>query len=250
MTSGASQEIRGLGRRALLRNGLLLSLGTSTVVAASASLAGEARAGAPAPASADILAATAPEQFGWAWCDLCQGMFYSGNNTLGHCPYNGNLFGHANKLDYSSYNYGFYYNATGTDWQAGWLWCRNCQGMFWAPSGHTSYGQCPFYNSNGQTGAHNGSGSFAYVAYRGSATGTGQAGWLWCKNCSGLFYAQGTAQFGIYQIGPVCPVNGGLNSRNIPPTYTPHDGSTSSHYYIPHSGWISLGPPQMMAPAR
>ena len=121
--------------------------------------------------------------------------------------------------------------------------------MFWAANGTTG-GQCPFYDANGHSGAHNGSGSFAYVAYRGNETGTGQAGWLWCKNCSGMFYSKGTSQFGIYQIGPVCPINGGLNQRNNPPTYTPHDGSSSSQYLIPHSGTINLGPPITVAPVR
>jgi hypothetical protein len=108
-------------------------------------------------------------------------------NHFGNCPFEGDLLPHANVLDYTSSNYGFYYNATGTDWQEGWYWCSNCQGMFWA-NGH--------------------------------------------------------AQNGTQQVGPVCPVNGGLNSRTG--AYTPHDDTGSSSYYIPSSGYLDLGPPIMV----
>jgi hypothetical protein len=100
MASDASREIRGFTRRALLRNGLLVGLGTATVVTASVPLAASALAD-DIPASTDSPATAAPEQFNWAWCDLCAGMFYTGNSNYGHCPQQGDLFPHASVYDYN-----------------------------------------------------------------------------------------------------------------------------------------------------
>jgi hypothetical protein len=234
MTSDASQEISGFSRfsrRALLRNGLLAGLGSATIIAASGPLAGKARADDSAPASADTPAATAPEQHGWGWCNLCQGMFYTlspGTFPWGVCPFRADANQHASVSDYTSSDYGFYYNAVGTDWQQGWYWCRNCQGMFWAGSG-TSTGACPYYVG---LAPHDGSASSAYVAYLGPDSGTGQGGWRYCRNCSGMFWSTNPMA--------VCPINGGYNA--VTGIYTPHDPSGSSNYYIPSSGHLDLGP--------
>jgi hypothetical protein len=181
-------------------------------------------------ASVDSPAAAAPEQFKWGWCDLCAGMFYTGTSNHGYCPQQGDLFPHASVYDYNSSNYGFYYSAaTGGGWQGNWFWCSHCQGMFW---GGRSAGACPYYAGNGK---HNGAGSSSYVAYLGTNSAEGQGGWLWCKNCSGMFYGSGGKYSGV------CPINGGESSRGG--SYSQHDGSASSNYYIGHSGTLSLGPP-------
>lgn len=221
MASDASREIRGFTRRALMRNGLLVGLGTATVVAGSVSLAGNAMA-ADVPTSADTPDTPAPEQFKWGWCNQCSGMFYTAYN-LGECPYDGDLSNHASTTDYTSSNYGFYYNAVATsEWQGNWYWCSNCQGMFW---GGRSAGACPSHFGNGP---HDGTGKYPYVAYLGTNSAEGQGGWLWCKNCSGMFWG------GSGKTGGICPKNGSVYA---------HDGSSSSNYYIGHSGYLSLGPP-------
>lgn len=236
MASDASREIRGFTRRVLLRNGLLVGLGTATVVTASVPLAASALAD-DVPASTDSPATAAPEQFKWGWCDLCAGMFYTGNSNYGHCPQQGDLYQHASVYDYNSDNYGFYYDAvTGGGWEGSWYWCRNCQGMFW---GGRSAGACPYYSGNGK---HNGTGSYPYVAYLGTNSAEGQGGWLWCKNCSGMFYGSGGKYNGV------CPINGGESSRGG--SYSQHDGTVSSNYYIGHSVAIPLGPPILVSPTH
>lgn len=233
MTSDASRDTRGLGRRALLRNGLLVGMGTAALVTASVPLATGALADEP-PASTDSPDAAAPAQAKWAWCDLCAGMFYTGNSNFGHCPQQNDLFAHASVYDYNSYNYHFYYDAeTGGGWQGDWFWCVNCQGMFW---GGRSAGKCPFYNGNSP---HDGSGSYPYVAYNGTNSAEGQGNWLWCHACAGLFFGNGGQYNGI------CPINGGEPLRGGG-SYSQHDGSKSDNYYIGHSGSIALGPPVMV----
>lgn len=173
-------------------------------------------------------ALSAPEQFGWAWCNQCQGMWYPPNGG-DICPYRDDLSRHSVTTDYTSYNYGFHYDAEGSGWQEGWLWCHQCSGMFWSGSG-TSAGVCPY--GQGKS-AHDGSASGPYsasdpyVAYRGTASGTGQPGWSWCSQCSGLWFSDGATTGGI------CPVDlGTVNHTAVP----------SSNYLIPHSGTLQMGP--------
>jgi hypothetical protein len=209
MARDESPEIGEFSRRAMLRNGLLVGLGTATIV--SASLAGGARAYASL-ATASAPAANAPEQWNWAYCHNCRGMWYPGNGG-DKCPYTADMGGHVSS---PSDNYGFYYNATGTDWQEDWLWCHYCSGMFWA-SNDMSAGVCP---GLGSMGSHDGSGSFHYVAYRGSESGTGQPGWSWCSQCSGMWWSNGA------QTGGSCPAEDFGNG--------PHTSAGSSKYLIPH----------------
>jgi hypothetical protein len=205
-------ESYGLTRRAMLRKGVLAGLGAGAIVAASASLAGSAWAEA-SPALADSPDATAPEQWGWAYCHQCHGMWYPANGG-DVCPYPNDLGRHSSS---PSYNYGFYYNAVGTDWQEDWYWCKNCSGMFWTGNGRTG-GACP---ANATFSSHDGSSSYPYVAYYGTAGGTGQAGWSWCRQCSGLWYSNGA------QYGGDCPVDFG-NAQ--------HTSIGSYKYLIPHNG--------------
>lgn len=141
------------------------------------------------------------------------------------CPYLSDLSHHSSKNDYTSYNYGFYYNAEGSGWQEGWLWCSQCSGMFWSGSGTTA-GVCPATAGMSQ---HDGGGSDKYVAYRGTESGTGQPGWSWCSQCSGLWFSNGATSGGI------CPVDFGNAT---------HTAAGSSKYLIPHSGTLQMGPGQ------
>jgi hypothetical protein len=71
----------------------------------------------------------------WRWCWKCQGLWFSGNSSMGTCP--ASEFGHGNQ---SSGNYKIQSAAVGGG-QGNWRWCWKCQG-FWF-SGNSSMGTCP-----------------------------------------------------------------------------------------------------------
>jgi Zn finger protein HypA/HybF involved in hydrogenase expression len=86
--------------------------------------------------------------------------------------------------------------------QAGWRWCRNCQGMYYGNSGH---GVCP------AGGPHTDAGSGHYLQQFGEdIAGRQQGGWRWCRECQGLFYARSAHG--------TCPAGG------------PHTDAGSGHY--------------------
>lgn len=87
-------------------------------------------------------------QWDWAWCQFCQGLWYTGNNTAGWCPARG-AQGHSSQ---GSSNYGLYIWSPG---QPGWSWCHKCQGL-WYDRNHTT-GFCP------AGGGHDKSGSAPYT---------------------------------------------------------------------------------------
>jgi hypothetical protein len=221
-------------RRTVLRSGLLAGAGAATVIGSSMALAGSAQAAtAPVPSAASS-AATAPEQFHWTWCNQCQGMFYSGGNNHGWCSDDFDGEPHANTSSYTSYNYGFYYDAEANDvWQDNWFWCSNCSGMFWSKDGETSYGACP---ATAGTTQHDGSNSYkSYAAYYGDLPSGFQDGWLWCSQCSGMFYGGNGSSYSYFS--GICPINGGGSPSG---GYTYHNGDSSYSYCIPWSGSISL----------
>jgi hypothetical protein len=169
-------------------------------------------------------------------------MFYTGGNqkARGRCPANVGSGAHAITAPvYSSYDYGFYYYAvSNNEWQGNWLWCHNCSGMFHngnTSGGNTSYGLCPDYNANG--GLHDGSQSYnSYVVYysdnEGAPGGGFQQDWIWCCQCSGLFYGGGSDSYN----GGICPKGGGDINGN----YYYHNGVTirSFYYWAAWSGSI------------
>jgi hypothetical protein len=230
MADDDSTAIHAIDRRSLLRAGLLAGFGLTAVSGTSMSLAGTARAATAQPDSVTPPGGSS-QQFNWAWCDCCCGLFYTQNSNFGICPATGDngasdVNPHADILDYSSYDYGVFYNGSGTDWQPYWCWCSQCQGLFWGiDDNHTVGGICPYKKG---VGAHVGTGSLPYLMYHGSSS-LGQTGWYWCQNCSGIFFG------GTSKTAGWCPVYGGGKQH--------HDGSTSWTYQIASSGWISLGPP-------
>ena len=95
-----------------------------------------------------VLATSGGGQTDWAFCTRCNGLFFSGNNTLGVCPAGGG--GHHNGTASTNYTL-----ATSGGLQSDWKWCKNCQGLFF-PGNNTS-GVCP-----AAAGGHNaGSGSYS-----------------------------------------------------------------------------------------
>ena len=92
--------------------------------------------------------------------------------------------------------------------QAGWRWCRKCEGLFFGgkPSVAGGTGVCPADHAH-----HDPSASGRYAMLIGE-DGPGQQGsWRWCRKCQGLFFG-GTATNGA------CAAGGA------------HDPSGSGHY--------------------
>lgn len=217
----------GLARRALLRKGLLAGAGAALASVALPSLTGVAQA--------SIVNAEAIDPFGqvddftaqnqWWWCKNCSGLFYSASGAAdGACPFNGQ---HEpgpwmyetptlTEQDVATEQY---------QAQQGWRWCNWCQGLFWGKGQASSH--CPGNLTSFApyiTGPHNASdASDTYILpHAGSEGGWSdgspplQAGWLWCKNCQGLFHA-----------------NSGTSAGLCPELLTPgpHDGSSSTRSY-------------------
>ena len=196
MTGDESGAIRETSRRMLLRNILLVSSGAAAVGLTSTSLVGTAQAASasvsPAPpVSLKAPNTPAPEQWGWAWCSKCQGLFWSSDR--GVCPAGGS---HGHQL---SSDYGLYYNGAGAGYQDNWWWCHQCSGLFFGDEGLTFNGVCP------AGGEHDGTFSSAYIVYLGGGSFPGwQIGWRWCTQCQGMWWANRSAHGGI------CPYGGGM----------------------------------------
>jgi hypothetical protein len=224
-----AQQNPGFTRRTMLRNGLLVGVGTAAVVGASVPIARSARAAVTAPASI-APGGSAQEQFNWVFCSVCNGIFYCGGNhkSRGWCPGGFDGQPHADTpSSYNSYDYGFFYDGdVGGGWQGDWFWCHICSGMFWGKDGNTSYGVCP---SGGGQDTHDGSQSYnSYLVYSGGPAAGFQPGWFHCSQCSGLFYG------GTYNFGGTCPIDDGDGPD--------HDGTGSYSYYMPWNGTeITLG---------
>jgi hypothetical protein len=178
-----------LGRRTLLRRGLLAGFGLATLAIGSAALTGEAAASTVSPDINEPL---------WLWCYKCQGLFYGSYILSSKCPDGGT---HAvNK----SLDYELAYNVPGgAGLQSDWLWCNKCQGLFYGP--HAAVSACP------AGGAHNGTKSGNYVLGLNSdkavpATGAYQRYWLWCSKCQGLFFG-----YGSHEAASKCPRGGAHN---------------------------------------
>jgi len=176
----------------LTRRGVIRLAGAAGLAAAAGAVVSVASA---SPALAD--------QGSWRWCRFCQGLWFSGNPTLGVCPARGTA-GH------SSAGSGNYSLPSGDDsfhGQLWWIWCSRCQGLWF--SGNDTRGVCP-----AGPGGHEFVGSGVYALN--VDNGDGQANWRWCQNCQGLWFAaNGT--------GGVCP------------------GRPAGHVFPPGSGNYHIG---------
>jgi hypothetical protein len=226
-----TSAIRGLDRRTLLRTSLLAGFGAAAVGSASTLLAGTASAAQPA--GVDPPGSSTPQQFDWGWCNACAGLFFAHNDPhAGECPapspYGADVYQHAvvNDVLYTSYNYGIYYNGSGTDYQPNWCYCSNCSGLFHQGSGSNPNGICP--NGGTKNTGHVNSG-YPYLVYYGSVSGVGQPNWLWCSQCYGMFFAGTNPK----KIGGACPLDGEGKYA--------HNGSTSFPYQLTYSGSLDLG---------
>jgi hypothetical protein len=104
--------------------------------------------------------------------------------------------------------------------QPGWLWCKNCQGLFY-PYGDPPYPWCV----SGKDGIFHDAGSnWNYQVPFGTPPSGGaaylQGGWEYCDNCNGLF---------AYNTGFGRCADGGEHLNNLTGTYP---------YYLPNqNGW-------------
>src|ERR1035438_1113284 len=121
-----------LGRRALLRNGLVVGVGVAVLGAGSVATSGAAWANAA--------------QNNWRWCVHRDGLYWAGNadsgqtaTPLGICPYQStgkpHTPGNTNYIVDSG-------DAVAEGIQNGWRWCVHCYVMFWG-NGLAVNGVCP-----------------------------------------------------------------------------------------------------------
>ncbi len=151
------------------------------------------------------------DQTGWAWCQRCQGLYFTGNATQGSCPaggeHDGSASGHyllAQAADPSEHPHG----------QPQWSWCTKCQGLAYGPGFGSS--RCP------AGGTHDGAGSGNYTVdfAADDSPADAQPGWSWCHACQGLFFGGGGS-------GGVCPAGG------------PHDNAGSGAYTMTQHNELS-----------
>ncbi|MBO3750515.1 hypothetical protein J5X84_30945 [Streptosporangiaceae bacterium NEAU-GS5] len=67
--------------------------------------------------------------------------------------------------------------------QSGWLWCNQCQSLWWPGNGFQV--RCP----KGPGWLHNSTGSGRYVVNDERSNDGGQSGWRWCAYCQALWFA-------------------------------------------------------------
>jgi hypothetical protein len=98
------------------------------------------------------------------------------------------------------------------DPQAGWRWCKKCEGLWIADGGVERKGKCA------AGGTHDATDSGKYTLAHNDDGAAGQSGWRWCKKCEGLWFADGGAD----RKGK-CPAGDG------------HDDADSGKYTLVHN---------------
>ncbi len=90
-------------------------------------------------------------QDGWRWCGACQGLWFGGNGSLGHCPNRG-ASGHWPFGPWPVIS--AYYRVEDVDHrdspggQDQWRWCFKCSGMFFDGNSPGASGRCPKDNAH------------------------------------------------------------------------------------------------------
>jgi hypothetical protein len=164
-------------------------------------------------------------QFGWRWCNKCQGLFFTGENTLGVCP-RGGAHDDTGSGDYALGG-GDDDLAASSGGQSNWRWCGQCQGLFFEGPGRTNLGVCPVSAPSDFVGRPHfpGAGSGDYLL---ATSGGGQSGWRWCNQCQGLFFA-GNNTLGWCPAPIIAPPQLG-----VPPEVGrgPHNDTGSGNYTL------------------
>ncbi|WP_049562653.1 hypothetical protein [Nonomuraea sp. SBT364] len=90
-------------------------------------------------------------QTGWRWCGTCQGLWYGGGPSLGHCPGRGSSghwpFGPFPVIS-SYYVLEDIGNRDGPGGQEQWRWCVKCGGLFFDGNSPGASGRCPKDNAH------------------------------------------------------------------------------------------------------
>lgn len=136
-------------------------------------------------------------QGGWRACYKCALLYHEGGPGL--CAADGRPHERG-----ASGNYHLPHTRSRHGGQPDWRWCKDCQGLFHAPSGT---GRCP-----GGGGHDVGGTNYFVVAENSPRDFIGQNQWRWCRKCSGLHYAGG--------LPSVCAAGDA------------HDGSSSGDYVL------------------
>lgn len=129
-------------------------------------------------------AAALASQSDWRICWGCRTLYFP-DSGVGACPlYNNGREDHVWKEgDLVSWNYVLWFEGAGSNFQAGWRWCRVCNSLFFAFNGTS---RCP------RPGPHDPSASGPYmldVVTAKTKSNLGfQVGWAWCSKCQSLFY--------------------------------------------------------------
>lgn len=98
------------------------------------------------PESLDIFGTG--DQWGWAWCNRCAGLWFAWSDAPGACP-----AGSGGHDGTGSEVYALYQNRP--FWQPNWRWCHQCQGLWFA--GNSTAGVCPAPGAAGHSFAGSGS---------------------------------------------------------------------------------------------
>jgi hypothetical protein len=76
-------------------------------------------------------------QVNWRWCSKCEGLFFFGSANFGRCPA-GLVHDPFDSRDYVLQQNTLFVPLGA---QAGWRWCRKCQGLFFGEN--PTNGFCP-----------------------------------------------------------------------------------------------------------
>jgi hypothetical protein len=214
MTDVTPETTRGLNRRTLLRNGLVVGLGMAAATIAVPAFAGVAQA-----SSADI-------QLGWGWCSKCQALFFLApasqmDRSNGVCPAGGQHGEATSDIYYLEYGW----DDPPSNVQTEWNYCNKCAGLFWLPQIEDSV--CPA-GGNHSNILNKSVDTYNYGLYYGGESGNYEDNWLYCNYCRSLFYCYDPAG-NSYQSGK-CPGNVVLGVD------FPHLGKPSYNYDVLTSG--------------
>jgi hypothetical protein len=102
------------------------------------------------------VSASSTLQTGWAWCNVCQLLFYGPGVAGSACPAQTEISGGKIVVGPhtigSGTKYDLLHGITGSPYQVNWRWCNLCEGIFWGPDRADSW--CTGQLRNGESGAH------------------------------------------------------------------------------------------------
>jgi hypothetical protein len=150
-----------------------------------------------------------PTQDNWFQCVKCFGLYFEGNPGSGAC-FARPLRDETSHVSEPTVMYILLIDepSVPAGGQAGWRWCRKCEGLWFAgdlPEGELG-GRCPtdpFVSEDPNfVGGHTQAGSGRYILLQDiRPSARQQSGWRWCRKCRGLWFGRGNAH------GGACPAD-------------------------------------------